>query len=140
METIDIIKDLCAKQNLSIAQLEGNLGYGNGSIAKSKNMSADRVYQIAQYFNVPMEYLMTGKTVEDTESEIALLRQQQAILMEINQINTKITTYYREIAECQNELTKLKTEYKKLETKKTAANTDDPTDWDALFDIDVPFK
>lgn len=139
METIDIIKDLCSKNNLSIAQLEGDLGYGNGSIAKSKSMSADRVYQIAQYFNVPMEFLMTGKTVEDTESEIAILRQQQTILMEINQINTKITSYYREIAECQNELTKLKAEYKKLESKKMGAGGDDSDNWPDIFDVNGPF-
>ena len=139
METIDIIKDLCSKNNLSIAQLEGNLGYGNGSIAKSKSMSADRVYQIAQYFNVPMEFLMTGKTVEDTESEIAILRQQQTILMEINQINTKITSYYRKIAECQNELTKLKAEYKKLESKKMAVGGDDSDNWPDIFDVNEPF-
>ena len=68
MEVLDIIKQLCKEKNLSISQLESELDFGNGSIAKSKgNMSADRMYQIAKYFKVPMEYLMTGKTIQEAD-------------------------------------------------------------------------
>lgn len=149
METIDIIKELCAKKSISISQLENALEYGNGSIAKSKNMSVDRAYQIAKFFNVPMEYLMTGKTVDGAENEIALLRQQQSILMEINKINSEISTYYKKIADCQNQLVDLKREYLKLDSKKGEEKTsietstppnDDPND--SIFDAfmsDLPF-
>ena len=119
METLDIVKELCKEKGLSIAQLESNLNYGNGSIAKSKgNMSAERMYNIAQYFGVSMEYLLTGKTISEADDELSVLRQQQSILMEINKISQMMSDYYKKIAECQDKLTTLKKEYNKLESKK----------------------
>ena len=76
METIDIIKELCKKKGLTVTQLENELDYGNGSLAKSKSMSAERMYQISKYFGVSMEYLMTGKTIEET------LRQHYGVIPE----------------------------------------------------------
>ena len=60
MANIEIIRRLCKENKISISKLETELGYGNGSIAKSSNMSADRLKQIADYFDVSMEYLITG--------------------------------------------------------------------------------
>lgn len=144
METLDIIKQMCAGSGISIAQLENELGYGNGSIAKAKNMSADRIYQIAQYFGVSMEYLMTGKTINETDNEIALLRQQQSILIDINKINQEMTDYYKQIADCQSKLTALKKEYNKIESKKKTSESNNEEDiddsfWDGI-DEELPFN
>ena len=153
METLDIVKELCKEKGLSIAQLESNLNYGNGSIAKSKgNMSAERMYNIAQYFGVSMEYLLTGKTISEADDELSLLRQQQSILMEINKISQMMSDYYKQIAECQDKLTSLKKEYNKLESKKNpnaqmtiqSDNTDNK--WTVSvppqlpFDSELPFQ
>ena len=121
METIDIIKQLCAKKGITVSQLENELAYGNGSIAKSKNMSADRMYKIAQYFGVSVEYLLTGKTVDETNDEMAILAQQQSILMKIGKVSQNMTEYYKKISECQNQLTDLKKEYAILEAKKKSS-------------------
>lgn len=118
METIDIIRQLCADKGISVSQLENELGYGNGSLGKSKNMLGDRLYQISQYFGVSMEYLITGKTLTETDDEIALLRQQQSILMEINKINQTLNDYYKNIDICKDKLTALKDDYIKLEARK----------------------
>ena len=123
METIDIIKQLCSNKGISVSQLESDLGYGNGSVAKSKNMSADRMYQIAKYFGVSMEYLVTGKSLKETDDEMSVLRQQQSILMNINKISQRMSDLYKEIAECQEELSLLKREYNKIEIKKKDKNT-----------------
>lgn len=63
METIDIIRGLCKEKGISITKLEVALGYGNGSISKAstKAMRSDRLKAIADYFDVSMEYLLTGK-------------------------------------------------------------------------------
>ena len=148
METLDIVKELCKEKGLSIAQLESNLNYGNGSIAKSKgNMSAERMYNIAQYFGVSMEYLLTGKTISEADDELSVLRQQQSILMEINKISQMMSDYYKKIAECQDKLTTLKKEYNKLESKKknsasTIATQDTQNDdaWVIPFDSELPFQ
>ena len=66
METIDIIRGLCKEKGISITKLEVALGYGNGSISKAstKAMRSDRLKAIADYFDVSMEYLLTGKELE----------------------------------------------------------------------------
>ena len=156
METLDIIKQLCKEKNITISQLENELDYGNGSIAKSKgNMSADRMFQIAKFFKVPMEYLMTGTTVSDTDDEMAIIRQQQSILLEISKVSQLLSDSYRTIDKCKDELIKLKTEYNKLELKKRKPISTDDSEPDSvhptmvgqttLFDVidvddELPFK
>ena len=153
MEVLDIIKQLCKEQNVTIAQLESALDFGNGSIAKSKgNMSADRMYQIAKYFKVPMEYLMTGKTIQEADDEVAIIRQQQSILLEISKVNEKLSEAYKTLDKCKDELAQLKADYNKLELKKRKAIPDTPEPsipimpgqqsiFDVVFDGDeLPFN
>lgn len=65
MTTREIIKDLCEKKGISIQKLETELGFSNGSIAKSAdNFKANRLLQISKYFNVSMEYLMGSEDFE----------------------------------------------------------------------------
>ena len=54
------IRQLCLQHNTSLRQLEIELGYSNGSLASAKSIKSERLYQIANYFDVPMEYLVTG--------------------------------------------------------------------------------
>lgn len=61
MTTLDRIKDLCEKQNLKVYNLEAKLGYSNGAISKPKEISPTRLAEIAQYFGVSTDYLITGK-------------------------------------------------------------------------------
>lgn len=130
MEVLDIIKKLCKDRSITIAQLEQELDYGNGSIAKSKgNMSADRMFQIAKYFKVPMEYLMTGTTLTEADDEMAIIRQQQSILLEISKLSETLSDSYKTIDKCKDELARLKGEYNKLEMKKRKnSNTTDGED------------
>ena len=71
MSTLEIIKKLCRNQGISITNLEIELGYGNGSLSKSttKFLRSDRLKAIADYFHVPMEYLMTGVDI-DMETKV----------------------------------------------------------------------
>lgn len=66
MANIEIIRRLCKENKISISKLETELGYSNGSIAKTSNMSADRLKQIADYFDVTMEYLITGELLNNS--------------------------------------------------------------------------
>lgn len=118
MDVLERVTQLCKKKGMSISQLEKDLDYGNGSLAKSKSMSADRMYKIAQYFGVSMEYLLTGKTLSEADSEASIIHKQQGILMEINKINQQMANYYKKISECQYTLNSLQQEYSKLESKK----------------------
>ena len=149
MDAIDIIKQLCKDKGTTVTQLESDLGYSNGSIGKTKNMSADRIYQISQYFGVSMEYLMTGKTITEADDEMAILRQQQSILMDLNKISQAMAQYYKEISKCQERLTELKKEYNKLEAKKKEKDSDENKENDkevGFFELpfeiedELPFK
>ncbi len=61
MSTLDTIKTLCAKNGTSIKNLERELGFSNGSLAKSATIKSERLQKIAEYFNVSVDYLMTGE-------------------------------------------------------------------------------
>ena len=61
MGTIDIIRTLCTKRGISIKTLEKELGFSNGSLAKSATIKAERLQKIAEYFNVSVDYLMYGE-------------------------------------------------------------------------------
>jgi len=60
---VNRIKELCGIYGINFSRLERELGFANGSLAKSReNIQADRLYAIASYFHVTMEYLLTGNT------------------------------------------------------------------------------
>ena len=57
------IEELCKKNNISIASLEKELGFGNGTIRKweKANPSVSKVLCVEIRLNVPIGYL-TGET------------------------------------------------------------------------------
>lgn len=69
---IDRIKNLCEKNKINIAKLEKETGLSNGQIGKWKERQprADLLYNIANYFNVSMEYILTGKECDPEENRL----------------------------------------------------------------------
>ena len=69
MTTYDVISELCKKRNLAVTALERELGFGRGSIGKLRTGSTtlERLQKIADYFDVSVNYLTTGK--EDIHNE-----------------------------------------------------------------------
>ena len=61
--TFEIVRDLCEKQGISLNTLEEKLGLGKNSLygLKRNQPSAERLQQIADYFNVSTDYLL-GRT------------------------------------------------------------------------------
>lgn len=75
---VDRIKQLCALRGISIAKLERDLGFANGSIAKTNASTAiERIQAIASYFNVSMEYIFSGSE-ESTGSDGYYLNKETA--------------------------------------------------------------
>ena len=63
----DRIKSLCDENGIAVTALETRLGYGRGYIGKmrhTKKIPSDRIKEIADYFGVSVEYLMTGDAPE----------------------------------------------------------------------------
>lgn len=73
------IIELCNREHISVRRLERDLCFSNGSIKSMRDskISSARLQQIAEYFNVTMEYLMTGKKSEYyTNDEAAQIAQE----------------------------------------------------------------
>lgn len=56
----DKIRDLCKENKITIAQLERNLMFGNGTIHRwdVSQPSADKLSKVADYFSVSIDYLL----------------------------------------------------------------------------------
>ena len=65
----ETIKALSKEKGLSINQLEKTLGLSKGSLCRieTNRTSIDRLQRIADFFDVSLDYLMTGK--EDPEKK-----------------------------------------------------------------------
>lgn len=68
MTMYERIESLRKTAGISQGKLEKELGFSNGSISKWKNSTPtpDRLQKLADYFNVSLEYIMTGKENEET--------------------------------------------------------------------------
>lgn len=56
MDYTNKIKDFCKKKNITVKQLERDLGYSNGYIITLKNkIPLNRMLEISKYLNVPYE-------------------------------------------------------------------------------------
>ena len=71
MALYDRIKYLCARDNITIAKLETDLGFGTSSIKKwekTSSPSVNKLVKVADYFNVSLDYLMC-RTDNPTDAE-----------------------------------------------------------------------
>lgn len=60
LDLYEKIKELASRKGVSIRQIEEHFGYGNGTIRRwgTQNPSIDKVRNIANYFNVSVDYLL----------------------------------------------------------------------------------
>jgi len=57
MDKVDLIRALCEKREMTVNALEKTLGFPTGTVVKMKTSkpNADRLFEISQFFKVPME-------------------------------------------------------------------------------------
>lgn len=75
MNSVERVKTICKDRKIPISKLERDLGYSNGYIGQLRKgtFPNDRLKEIAEYLEVSIDYLMTGKEKEGGEHFIALL-------------------------------------------------------------------
>lgn len=123
------IQQLCRNANISMNQLEQELGFGKGYISKlgKSTPNATKIQQIANYFNVTVDYLMTGNEESSEKKEVALTkRDERDIAKDLDRIMGEIRKgddgplYYNgvEISEASLGLLQNAIEYALRETKK----------------------
>ena len=69
---LEKIKSLCAKNGMSVSQLEQILGLSNKAIYRwdTSKPSIDRVKAVADYFGVTVDYLLSDEKQLDEKEEL----------------------------------------------------------------------
>ena len=73
MDIVERIRQLCARNDISIAALERQLNFGNGTIGRWSTASptVERLGKVADYFGVSVDYL-TGREQQETLDNLYL--------------------------------------------------------------------
>ena len=63
MNSVERVKNICKERKIPISKIEKELGFSNGYISQLRKgvFPDDRLKKIADYFNVTIDYLMTGE-------------------------------------------------------------------------------
>ena len=85
MTLVDKIRALANQRDMSLPQLEVELGLGNGTISRwrSSSPNTDKLQKIAYYFNVSMDYLLGRET---KNSGVLSLRNQKDVAKQLDNI------------------------------------------------------
>lgn len=83
MDYLEKIKSLCISRGTTIKALEKDLDFSNGSIAKNGLPNSMRLYKIAKYFDVPMEYFM------DDDLVVEAFNEHERLLSELDNLKKK---------------------------------------------------
>ena len=75
MDMKERIRHLCKLNHVSMNKVEGDLGFGKGYLSKlgTSKPNAEKLKKIADYFNVSLDFIMTGKEDEQKEELKELL-------------------------------------------------------------------
>lgn len=78
MDLKERIKELCKINGVSMNKVESDLNFGKGYISKlgKSTPNASKIRQIADYFDVTVDYLMSGKE-SSQEIEVRLTRKDE---------------------------------------------------------------
>lgn len=78
MTILDRIRSLANDRKVTLAELERNLNFSNGSLRKweTSTPSGDKIEKIADYFNVSVDYLL-GRTKNPYTSNDDLMNTQE---------------------------------------------------------------
>lgn len=92
MDLKDRIKALCSKQNISLNQLEQDLGFGKGYISKlgKSTPNITKIQQIAKRLNVSVDYLMSGDSEQKNIEDGLTARDRRDIAKDLDRIMTEI--------------------------------------------------
>lgn len=82
MTLVDKIRKLANQHDMSLPQLEVELGLGNGTISrwKSSSPNTDKLQKIADYFNVSMDYLLSREVELTKRDERDIAKRLEAAL------------------------------------------------------------
>lgn len=94
MDSVERVKNLCKDNRIPISRLEKDLGYSNGYIGQLRKgiFPADRLQQIADYFGVTFDYLLTGNCQSKQTENILSKEDERDISKDLDNIRKKLAT------------------------------------------------
>lgn len=71
---LENIKKLCRQMGITLYSLEKDLGLGKGTISrwKTASPSVDKLIQVAEYFNVTLDYLVSRSADKVSQGNVTL--------------------------------------------------------------------
>lgn len=92
MELKERIQALCKSKNISMNQLETELNFGKGYISKlgKSTPNITKIKQIADYFGVTVDYLMTGKNEVTAANSELTVKDEREIGRDLDRIMEEI--------------------------------------------------
>lgn len=101
MSKYELILTLCKKKGVKITKVEEELGFARGSFKKmdSSKPSAEKIYALAKYFDVPMEYFF------EENKPLRLLKPVYEVAAGEGRINSDYTDNYISFDEDSDEYT-----------------------------------
>ena len=85
------VKHLCTEHGISMNKLENELNFGKGYISKlgSSQPNVNKLQQIADYFSVSLDYLMSGASNGDNPSSLTA-KDERDIAKDMENIRNKL--------------------------------------------------
>ena len=76
MNSVEIVRHLCKEKRIPISKLERDLDFSNGYISQLRkgSLPSSRLSDIANYLDVSINYLLTGKDDEFTSAARGIAR------------------------------------------------------------------
>lgn len=92
MDSVELVKRICAERKIPISKLEKDCKFSNGYIRKLKEgkFPSDRLLIISQYLDLPISYLMTGETKTESTETILTTRDKRDIAKDLDRIMGEI--------------------------------------------------
>lgn len=105
MNFLERVKQLCQNHQISLAELERQIGLSSGSVTKWKKSSPsiENVEKIADYFHVSIDYLLGRQPAEESyyqqveDEEKDIQKQLERIIADLS--NANITAFTHNAAE-----------------------------------------
>ena len=94
MNSVERVKQICKERKIPISKLEKDLGFANGYIAQLRKgtFPADRLAKISEYFDVSVDYLMTGNENSPKKESPFTARDERDIKKSLDKIMSSLET------------------------------------------------
>ena len=96
MDMKERIRHLCKINHVSMNRVEGDLGFGKGYLSKlgTSKPNAEKLKKIADYFNVSLDFIMTGKEKNEEKNQRIDIKDELERMRDLLKNRTRHPIYY----------------------------------------------